>query len=274
MVRLDGCSGLWKTRAAPRRAALIYMKVIAIRTGKITPGTQSLEQVLDAHIPPLREGSIVAVTSKIVSICEGRVVAVGDREKADLINEEADWILPLQQQRYNITLTIRDNILIPTAGIDESNGNGFYVLWPANAQKSANAIRTHLKKRFKLSDIGVIITDSKTLPLRRGTVGTALAASGFKALKDYIGKDDIFGRALKVTKANIMEGLAMAAVLAMGEGNEQTPLAVIDEVPFVEFQKKNPTAAELKELKIDRKDDLYAPLLVNAAWKKGKRKHR
>lgn len=37
-----------------------------------------------------------------------------------------------------------------------------------------------------------------------------------------------------MTKANIRDGMA-AAVLVMGEADEQTPLAVIEHVPFVAF---------------------------------------
>jgi len=58
----------------------------------------------------------------------------------------------------------------------------------------------------------------------------------------------------------------------MGEGSERTPLALISDLPFVQFQKRNPTPAELRGLKISMKKDLYAPLLKSAPWKKGKNK--
>ena len=57
----------------------------------------------------------------------------------------------------------------------------------------------------------------------------------------------------------------------MGEGSEQTPLAVISDIPFVHFQDRNPTEEELAELKISIEDDVYAPLLKAANWKKGKK---
>lgn len=208
------------------------------------------------------------VTSKIVSICEGRVVKVGKVDKKKLIEQEADCYLPPGKNKYNITLTIKRNLLIPTAGIDESNGDGYYVLWPKNPQKTANEIREYLKNNYSLRHIGVIITDSKTTPLRRGTTGIAIAHSGFSALNNYIGKPDIFGRLLYVTKANIVDALATTAVLIMGEGNEQTPLAIIEDVPFVKFQDRNPAKSELRELQVPIKDDLYASLLKGVKWSK------
>lgn len=244
------------------------MNITAIRTHKVMPG-QNLYGVLEAHLPKLREGSILAVTSKIVAICEGRVAEINGTDKQKLIHKEAQLFLSPEENKYGITLTIKNNMLIPTAGIDESNGNGYYVLWPARPQTSADSIRAYLRKKFSLRRVGVILTDSTSSPLRWGTAGVAIAHSGFAPVKNYIGQPDIFGRKLKVTKANVAHGLAAAAVGAMGEGNEQTPLAIIEDLPFVQFQWRNPTRKELHELKIDIRDDLYAPLLKNAKWKKG-----
>ncbi len=246
------------------------MEIIPIKTHKIIPG-ENLFKVIGQYIPDLEEKSVVAITSKIVSICEGKVVKIGKIDKKKLIEQEADYYLPPEQSKYNISLTIKDNLLVPTAGIDESNGNGDYILWPKDPQKTANKTREYLKKKFSLKYVGVIITDSKTTPLRWGTTGIALAHSGFSALNNYIGQPDIFGRLLHVTKANIIDGLAAAAVLAMGEGNEQTPLAVIEGVPFVKFQNRNPSKSELQGLKISMKDDLYAALFKGVEWLKGKK---
>src|SRR6266508_2193439 len=69
------------------------------------------------------------------------------------------------------------------------------------------------------------ITDSKTAPLRVGVTGVTLAYSGFQALNDYVGTKDLFGRAWRMIKVNVVDALATAAVLVMGEGSEQTPLA-------------------------------------------------
>lgn len=246
------------------------MHVTPIRTRKLIPGKQTLFEALDKHLPDVSEQSIVIVTSKIVSMCEGSVIKIGTVDKAHLIQQESEYFIPPDQSRYHITLTIKNNLLIPTAGIDESNGFGYYVLWPRNPQKTANAVRRYLVNRFSVRHVGVVITDSRTTSLRWGTTGVAIAHSGFSALNDYIGKPDIFGRTLKVTKANVLDGLAAAAVSVMGEGREQTPMAVISDIPFVKFKTKNPAQKELKEFHIAIQDDLYAPLLAAVDWKVGK----
>ena len=102
------------------------------------------------------------------------------------------------------------SILIPTAGIDESNGDGYYILWPRDPQQTVNAVRAYLQRCFRRTHVGVIITDSKTSPLRVGVTGVALAYRGFQALNNYVGTKDLFGRALRMTKVNVVDALATA----------------------------------------------------------------
>lgn len=251
------------------------MTIKPIKTHKITPKDKDLLVILDRYLTNLDEKSVVAITSKIISIVEGRVFKIGkggrgSREKDKLIEQEAQYYLPRNNNKWGVSLTIARNNLVATAGIDESNGNGYYILWPKDPQKTANDLRGFLKKRFSLKEVGIVITDSKTTPLRWGTVGFALAHSGFAAVRDYIGTPDVFGRKLEYTKLNIADSLASAAVLAMGEGNEQTPIAVMSDVSLVEFQDRSPTKKELEELKINIDEDLYRPLLRSVKWKKGK----
>lgn len=246
------------------------MIVTPIKTKKITPQDNNLFKILDQFLPEVGENSILAITSKIISITEGRIVKIGVVDKDELIEEDSQYYLPRKDNPYNVCLTITSNNLIAGAGIDESNGNGFYILWPQNPQDSANKIRSYLKDKFRLRNFGVIITDSKTTPMRWGVTAIALAHSGFVPLKDYIGKPDLFGRKFQFEKMSIIDNLASAASLVMGEGDEQTPLSLIEGLPFIEFQDRDPTEKELEELKIDLEKDLYAPLLKAVKWRKGK----
>lgn len=245
------------------------MQVSAIKTEKVTLGSIGLFELLNKYVRELSEGSILAITSKVISLCEGRAVPVTNSDKDELIKKEADLYLPKEENRYKLYLTIKDSILAVSAGIDESNAAGNYVFWPKDPQRTANEIREYLIKRFNLKKIGVIITDSKTTPLRWGVTGIPIAHSGFKALRDLIGTADLFGRKLKMTKIAVMDALAASAAAVMGEGAEQTPLSVITDVPFVEFQDRKPTKKELDELKIAIEDDVYGSILKRAPWKKG-----
>ena len=245
------------------------MQLKAIKTPIITVQDHTIDAILDLALPEIQEGEILAVTSKIVALFEGRAVPLDAASKAELVMQEADLYLPATVSRYAVYLTIKNSALMPWAGIDESNSDGHHVLWPGSPQQAANEMRAYLCRRFALKHAGVLITDSRPLPLRWGVTGFSVAHSGFAALHDYRGAPDLFGRPLRMTQANIADALAAAAVLVMGEGSEQTPLALISDLPFVVFQDRDPSAEELAELAVSLEDDLYAPLLSGAAWARG-----
>lgn len=245
------------------------MIVKTIKTHKITTDDTDIFEVLDKYVTELPERSVLVVTSKIVSICEGNIIPISEKDKYEIVMEEAEYYIPKELNKYNSTVTVKHNLLACAAGLDESNGNGNYILLPRNPQKTANDIRRYLVNRFSINNVGVIITDSRSIPLQRGTIGAALAHSGFASLNDYIGKEDLFGRNFEVSMSNISQGLAGAAVLAMGEGTEQTPLAIVTDIPFVQFIGHDPDKQELQELKTTFETDIFHQLLENAPWKKG-----
>lgn len=242
------------------------MQVIPIHTRRVTADDDNLFAILDESISALPDCAILAISAKIVSLCQGRTVPVAAFDKEALIKQEAERWLPFDSNPFGIPLTLKDNILTPMAGIDESNGGGVYILWPENPQQVVNEIRAYLCQRFDVKFAGVLLTDSNIAPLRMGTLGVGMAHSGFRAVNDYRGQPDLFGQPMRVTTANLLDGLAATAVLVMGEGNEQTPLALLSDLPFVEFQSRNPTDDELSALHMDPDEDLYAPLLQSAPW--------
>lgn len=246
------------------------MVIKAIKTRKFLPPKDDLWDLLSG-IKSLKENSVVAVTSKVVSIGEGRCIAVGDIGKDELIAKEADKYLPrkLVPNEWAI-YTIKNNLLVASAGIDESNGAGYYILWPQDPEKSAKKIWEFLRKKFNIKNLGVIITDSKITPLRRGVVGMSVSYFGFKPLKDYRGTKDLFGREFLMETSNIPDSLATAAVLEMGEGLECQPLTIITDVPYIEFiQKKYSPKNSDFSFEMPEKEDLYHPFLSSVKWQKG-----
>ncbi len=249
------------------------MNIQTFKTDAVTT-SDALPALIDKYVPALSERSIFVVTSKIVSICEGSVIPKDQvPSKLALIKKSADAYLDMDKSYsppHAIQLTLKNKILIPSAGIDESNGNGLYILYPKDVQKSAVEIWNHIRKRDNLSEVGVLITDSHTTPLRRGVIGIGLGWCGFKANYSYIGLPDCFGVPLKATTVNILDALAASAVFCMGEGNEQTPFCVIKNAPKIEFQSAPPSEAEINYVFIPMDEDLYAPLMRNAPWQSNK----
>jgi dihydrofolate synthase / folylpolyglutamate synthase len=244
------------------------MKVASIKTHKIT-SKDNLFAILDRYVTQFSQGSILVIASKIVAISERRIKKLTDKEKDELVKKEADLYLPKEENAYGLYITIKNNYLTYSSGIDESNADGYAVLWPQNPAETANKIREYLVKKFGIKYAGVIITDMSALPLSRGIIAGAIAYSGFRPIKDWTGKKDVFGATFKFTKAGILQGLAAAAGVVMGEGSEQTPLGIIEDLSFVEFVDRNPTKKELESLKIKAENDLFGPMIQRAPWKKG-----
>jgi dihydrofolate synthase / folylpolyglutamate synthase len=247
------------------------MILTPIKTKPIEAGQFSLTELLDQHVTSFEEKNILAITSKIVSLCENRVVPIEGTSKDDLIQAESDYHLPASLSQYGYHFTITNHTLISMAGIDESNGNGNYILWPKNSQATANEVRQYLVNRFHITYAGVVIVDSTSTPFRLGTSGIALGFSGFMALNNYIGTPDLFGRPFNMSQSNVAGGLAAASALVMGEGTESTPLVVMADLPFVQFLDRNPDQEELKTLHISKEDDLFEPFLKTQTWLKGNR---
>ena len=247
------------------------MQTEAFKTHAIQRDEPLLE-IFDRYLPRLKEKSIVAVTSKIVSVCQNCMVSKTDfPDKYVLITQEADAFLAEEEAAYGAHLTIKNNILIPSAGIDESNAQESYILYPKAIQSTATEIWQYLRQKHDLKQLGIVITDSHTTPLRRGVTGISIGWCGFDALRNYVGEPDIYGKPLRITQMNVADALAGIAVFIMGEGGEQTPLALIEHAPHVQFCDHPPTSEELQRLNIPLEEDLYAPLLMKAAWKKPSR---
>ncbi len=244
------------------------MHVEAIYTHRIEYG-EALEKILDYYIPKLlREKVVLAITSKIISVCQKRVIRKTACSKEELIKKEASAIADTCYHLCGIYLTIKDDTLIPSAGIDESNGDRMYILYPKDVQKIAASVWSYLRTKYCIEHLGILITDSNTTPMRLGVTGIALGWCGFEPHYSYIGKPDLYNNPLQVTQINLLDALATSAVLVMGEGAEQTPLAIIRNAPKIRFLTRLPTIEEEKSVKISMQEDLYSPLFMGIRWLK------
>jgi coenzyme F420-0:L-glutamate ligase len=220
----------------------------------------------------LRPGDILAVTSKVVSYDEGRVVDLArlrptkraaalakkarlEEPFARLVLSEADAVLGAVP---GAIVTLKAGHLTANAGADQSNAPaGFAVVWPKDAWASAERLRRHAVGLAR-GPAGVVVTDSHCEPLRRGTSGVALACAGFLPVEDVRGRDDLFGHTMRITFRAVADGLASAAVLKMGEVDESTPAAILRDTGVEVFARKlTPKQRATAAIPADR--DLFAP---------------
>lgn len=197
----------------------------------------------------ITEYSIVVISSKIVALSQSRVSTNNLRSE---VEKEADEILV---DKGSFFLTVKDGIVIANAGIDQSNSKrGEIILWPENCQKVADSFREKIQKKFGVKNIGVVLSDSRVTMRRRGTVGVALAWSGFWGVKDERGKKDLFGRVLEVSTVNMADNFVSSAEILMGQADECIPFVGIENIDpllFTDIQQ------DVKSAWISKKEDLF-----------------
>ncbi len=227
------------------------MQLTAYHTA-IFKEAEDLPSFIRRHVPVLKEGDVLVVSSKLVCLWKGLSVPYQSRkQKEALIRRESDAALKTKLA----WLTVKSGMVMTNAGIDESNADGKLLLLPHDLYACAAQIRRALCQAYGLKKLGVIITDSMILPLRAGVIGAAAAYAGFKGVRDERGKKDIFGKKLEMTFVNLADALAAAAAVNMGERNERRPLCRIERAP-VKFVSKTNAA----EISYPPEQDLYAPL--------------
>ena len=248
------------------------MQIKSIVTPILHPPHDDLFEVIRAAVTTMPERSVLVVTSKVVSIWEGRCVAVDAvTDKDTLAIQESDTYVPRGETPHGWCLhTMKHNLFVPSAGIDRSNAANYYILWPKDPTASAERIWRWCRDTYGVTELGVLITDSHSVPLRRGVVGISLGHYGFEPLRDYRNTPDLFGRELKVTQTNIADGLAAAAVLIMGEGAESTPLVQMTDVPHIQFVSTPLVSTKrYSSFEVPPTEDMYAPFFASLPWKQG-----
>jgi F420-0:gamma-glutamyl ligase len=106
------------------------MHITGVQTRSLIAPQDSLTEAIKQSKLSLKNGDIIAISSKVVSIDEGRTIpieSIPDKEK--LIEQEADYYLKAPKtSRYRQRFTISKGGMAGSAGIDESNGSGHYIL--------------------------------------------------------------------------------------------------------------------------------------------------
>ncbi len=199
--------------------------------GEVTAGDDLAEVIVQAATDAsgsvgLRDGDILAVTSKIVSKAEGRVVHAADREQA--IAAETVRVVATKQHPGGITRIVenRQGLVMAAAGVDASNApDGTVLLLPVDPDASARALRESVRARTGLR-VGVLITDTAGRAWREGQTDIAIGAAGVAVLDDLRGTADSFGRRLDATIAAVGDEIAGAAELVKGK-TSGNPVAVV-----------------------------------------------
>jgi coenzyme F420-0:L-glutamate ligase len=253
------------------------VKLIPIRFPTVKVGQRLAPIVISAleheHVS-LQRGDVVAVASKIVSTCEGRIinlektkVTAAARRLAKMydIDERLTTVVLRESDEVfggvkGFLLTLKTGILTPNAGVDVKNAPpGAAILWPKNPDLSARGLLRSLERHFQ-THVGVEVVDSHVTPLRLGTTGLAIGVSGFAAVRDERSNLDLYGRTIKVTQTNVADDVAAAAHLLMGEAADRIGAVVARNARLTR------ASSDGRNAKMDVRKCLIGSSLVKNSW--------
>ena len=190
----------------------------------------------------VQEGDVIVVAQKVFSKAENRLFrlreVVPSRRAQELAKETGKsprFVELVLGEAVNVLKASHEVLLVEdkrglvciNAGIDRSNveGRGNFALLPENPDESAKECRLEMKKLTGLN-VAVVVCDTYSRPFRRGQVNFAIGAAGINPFRDYRGTRDLFGHVLKVKNVAVLDELAAAAELLMGQAKEARPIVV------------------------------------------------
>lgn len=205
-----------------------------------------------------RDGDVVAVTQKVVSKAEGRVVPEDGPGRSAWIERETARVLA---RRGDLVIAeTRHGFVCANAGVDASNVEaGFLTLLPEDPDASAEGLRAALRDRVG-AELAVVVTDTFGRPWRQGLVNVAIGCAGLPALVDLRGTADRHGRELEATVVALADEVAAASGLVMAKA-ASVPAALVRGVGV-----ESP-AGRARDLVRPRGDDLFreSPLVSISA---------
>jgi len=222
------------------------------------PPQDDIFSLLDESLTDVQEGDLILVTSKIVSIHQGRCVPVEGTDKNELIKQEADYMIDMDAFDSPFPpLTITNFTILGAAGIDASNADGHYVLLPKRPFDITEDIWNHIKEKCGHENFGVIMTDSRSNPMRYGATGIALSWWGFHPIESHKAKVDLFDRPVRFSVTDIVDAVAAGASAVCGETDESTPIVIARNVPNIKFVNRDIRHEVFKSVK----EELFYHLL-------------
>lgn len=222
----------------------------------------------------IEDGDVIVIAQKIFSKAENRIVnlkKVSPSEKAveiakatgksprfvELVLKEAEIILKASREVFLVK--DKRGLVCINAGIDKSNicKRDNFALLPENPDASTQKCRREIRE-LTGKNVAVIMCDTYSRPFRRGQVNFAIGFAGINPFKDYRGKKDLFGQVLRVKNVAVVDEIAAAAELLMGQAEEARPVVIFKGLKdLVDFSEGH----SIRELEISSREDLFKDAL-------------
>ncbi len=200
-----------------------------------------IAEMICRNAPEIADKDIVVIASTIVS----KSLGLTFREEDIVPDSEAERIAALNGKDPHFVRAVLDESLevfteapfmlvrnknghvCINAGIDASNvGNGLLLKLPENPDSHAAAIGKSIEQKTGRK-ISVIITDTNGRAFKDGQTNVAIGLYNIKAIRRWIGEKDLYGMVLEISEEAVVDEIAGAANLVMGEGGGGVPAVIV-----------------------------------------------
>ena len=243
------------------------MEITPFHLDTLIPPKDDLRAKIRQSDLSLEEHDVIALSTKVVSIGQGRCVPREGTDLDALIKHESDRYLERGETPGGFVMhTVTDGTLMANAGIDPFAG--YFILWPEDPAGTAQELLQWFKEEYQREHLYLVLTDSRSVILRRGVIGMAVAWAGFEPVYDNRMRTDLLGMPSAGSQTNVPDSLAASAVFVMGEANEGTPLVRIRNAPYVK-ESQTGRKEQFTSYTFSPEEDIFAPFLTRVPWQRG-----
>lgn len=218
----------------------------------------------------LEDGDVIAVAQKVISKAEKRIVKIDGvipstraRQIAKAVGKDAEFVELVLRQTKRVVKASNEILLVEdkhgsvciNAGIDKSNveGRDSFALLPENSDESARRCRLRIRE-LTGKNVAVVICDTYSRPFRRAQVNFAIGFSGIRPFRDYRGMKDLFGQVLRVKNVAVVDEIAAAGELLMGQGKESRPVVIFKGLADIMAEHEE---YSIEEIYMSKEEDLF-----------------
>jgi coenzyme F420-0:L-glutamate ligase/coenzyme F420-1:gamma-L-glutamate ligase len=236
-----------------------------------------IADIIFKNAPDIADKDIIVIASTIVSkslgltFREEDVVPSADAKRIAALNGKDprfvqavldESIEVITETPFMLVRNKNGHVCI-NAGIDSSNvGGGLLLKLPEKPDEHAAFIGKAIKQKTG-KKISVIITDTNGRSFKSGQTNVAIGLYNIKAIRQWIGEEDLYGRILEISEEAVVDEIAGAANLVMGEGGGGVPAVIIRGLDFYTDEK-----VSIKDMYRDQEKDLVIRSLLELKNKK------
>ncbi len=239
-----------------------------------------IAEIICSLTDDIRDNDILVIASTIVSKAQGRhflltditpgkealrISAMNGKDPrfTEAVLQDSEEVFV--ESPFMLVRTKNGNICI-NAGIDGSNVEGdFMIRLPVQPDSAAETIGKAVEEKTGRK-ISVVITDTNGRAFKIGQTNVAVGLYGIHAIRSWIGREDLFGHTLEISEEAVVDEIAGAANLIMGEGNGGCPVVIVrglslrtdEKTKAAEFFRKDAEDAVVMGLRLLKENDIHS----------------